>query len=63
MTKPIEEQIVDVMRDYRMRRMRHMVNNPDSVEHENEALGHLSKLAEAHAIYLVVKADLQGKVK
>jgi ribosomal protein S18 acetylase RimI-like enzyme len=59
--KPIEEQIVDVFQDFRNRRLRYMVSDPQSIRDEDRVPDELSRLAEARAVYLVVKADLGAR--
>lgn len=54
---PIEEQVKAVMIDFRMRRMKNMVNNPDSITDESKLPEELSRHAEAAAIVKVVRAD------
>ena len=50
MNEPIEEQICRVMADFRMRRMREMVNCPESITDEDKLSPELSRHAEAAAI-------------
>lgn len=55
---PIEEQIVAIFHDFRARRLKNMVNNPDSITDESRVPEELSRLAEARAVYDIVKRDL-----
>ncbi len=50
--KPIEDQVCDVMADYRYRRLKYKVDNPDSILTDNVP-DSLTRHAEAHAIAML----------
>ena len=57
--KPIEEQIVDVFKTFRHRRLKHMVDHPECITNEDLMPNDLSRVSEASAVRLVVLDDMR----
>jgi hypothetical protein len=57
--KPVEEQICEIMQDFRFRRLRYKVDHPDTIL-SDLVPDDLTRFAEAKAIYEVVRTDLLG---
>lgn len=59
--KPIEEQVIDVMKQFRSLRMKNMINNPASIEDESLVPEEIRRHAEALAIVAIVLADVNSR--
>lgn len=55
--EPIEETVKKIMRDFRYRRMRHMVDHPESITDDDKVPEELGRHAEAAAIVRAVAAS------